>query len=295
MTEVSPLNIHDLYAFKSAVKNGSLSKAALELNYAQSNITMKIQSLEKLYGTKLFYRHNRGITLTAKGEILFEQVNKMIQLYEDTMKMMKESEKAMGSLRIGSMETTAALHLPSLLTKFHHENSDVDIIVSTGPSEESIKRVEEYELDGAFVAAPVSSPSILSKELVVEELVLVTSLEHPKVQFLKDLQATTFICFRTGCFYRALLEQWLHTDGIVPRKMMEFGTLDGLVGCVAAGLGATLLPLSTVKKQAKFQPIQSHTILDKQSKVPTIFIYRKNAYNSMALRNFLKIVEGFEG
>ena len=279
MTEVSPLNIHDLYAFKSAVKNGSLSKAALELNYAQSNITMKIQSLENLYGTKLFYRHNRGITLTAKGEILFEQVNKMIQLYEDTMKMMKESEKAMGSLRIGSMETTAALHLPSLLTKFHHENSDVDIIVSTGPSEESIKRVEEYELDGAFVA----------------ELVLVTSLEHPKVQFLKDLQATTFICFRTGCFYRALLEQWLRTDGIVPRKMMEFGTLDGLVGCVAAGLGATLLPLSTVKKQAKFQPIQSHTILDKQSKVPTIFIYRKDAYNSMALRNFLKIVEEFEG
>jgi len=287
------LNIHDLYAFRSVVKNGSLSKAALELNYAQSNITMKIQSLEKLYNTQLFYRHNRGITLTPKGELLLEEVNKMIQLYEETLEMMEESENASGPLRIGTMETTAAIHLPPLLTQFHNENPKVDIMISTGPTRESIKRVEDYELDGAFIAGPISHPHLQSKKLKVEELVLVTSSKHTPIHSLLDLEERTLIVFRKGCSYRVLLEQWLHTDGIVPNKVMEFGTLDGLLGCIAAGLGVSLLPLSVVKKHANFHQIQSHQIREKQSHIPTVFIYRKDHYQSKALSNFLNVVEGY--
>ncbi len=287
------MNIHDLYAFKSVVKNGSFSKAALEMNYAQSNITMKIQSLEKLYQTQLFYRHNRGITLTPKGELFLEEVNKMIQLYEHTLQIMVESEKANGPLRIGSMETTAAIHLPLLLTKFHNENEDVDITLSTGPTSDHIKRVEDYELDGAFIAGPISHSNLQSKKLIVEELVLVTSLEHKPILSLKQLEDSTMIVFRSGCSYRAQFEHWLQTDGVVPKKIMEFGTLDGLLGCVAAGLGATLLPLSVVKKQASFHQIQYHQIHDKSSLIPTLFIYRKESYQSKALSNFLNVIEGY--
>lgn len=287
------MNIHDLYAFKSVVKNGSFSKAAVELNYAQSNITMKIQSLEKHFQTILFYRHNRGITLTPKGELFLEEVNKMIQLYEHTLQLMSESEKASGPLRIGSMETTAAIHLPTLLKKFHEENEYVDITISTGPTRDNIKRVEDYELDGAFIAGPISHPSLQSKKLTVEELVLVTSINHEPIHSLKQLEDNTIIVFRSGCSYRALFEQWLHTDGIVPKKVMEFGTLDGLLGCVAAGLGTTLLPLSVVKKHAHFYQIQYHQIHDKQSTIPTLFIYRKESYQSKALRNFISVVEGY--
>ncbi|MFO1446288.1 LysR family transcriptional regulator [Bacillus sp. Bva_UNVM-123] len=287
------MNIHDLYAFKSVVKNGSLSKAALELNYAQSNITMKIQSLEKLYNTQLFYRHNRGITLTPKGELLFEEVNKMIQLYEDTLKMMGDSEKASGPLRIGSMETTAAIHLPPLLTKFHMENPDVDIVISTGPTRENIKKVEDYELDGAFVAGPISHSHLQSTKLIVEELVLVTSFMHAPIHSLENLADCTLIVFRNGCSYRALFEQWLQMDGIIPRKVMELGTLDGLLGCVSAGLGASLLPLSVVKKQAKYHQIQYHRIHEKQSLIPTLFLYRKDEYQSKALAHFLNVIESY--
>ena len=287
------MNIHDLYAFKSVVKNGSFSKAALELNYAQSNITMKIQSLEKHYHTQLFYRHNRGITLTPKGELLLEEVNKMIQLYETTLQMMSESEQANGPLRIGSMETTAAIHLPAMLKKFHEENENVDITISTGPTRDNMKRVEDYELDGAFIAGPIAHPSLQSKKLIVEELVLVTTINHKPILSLKQLEDSTMIVFRSGCSYRALFEQWLHTDGIVPKKLMEFGTLDGLLGCVAAGLGATLLPLSVVEKQAPFHQIQYHRVQEEQSLIPTLFIYRKESYQSKALRNFLSVIEEF--
>lgn len=48
------MNINDLTIFRTVVQTGSFSKAAATLNYTQSNISMKIQSLEAMYNTTLF-------------------------------------------------------------------------------------------------------------------------------------------------------------------------------------------------------------------------------------------------
>lgn len=64
------MNIQLLQVFLTTAREGSISKAALTLNYAQSNVTNKIQQLENDLQTKLFYRHSRGITLTPPGQIL---------------------------------------------------------------------------------------------------------------------------------------------------------------------------------------------------------------------------------
>ena len=42
--------------------------------------------------------------------------------------------------------------------------------------------------------------------------------------------------FRAGCFYRSTLESWFHQAGLVPGRIMEMGTLDGILSCVAAGM-----------------------------------------------------------
>ncbi|WP_396020093.1 hypothetical protein [Bacillus sp. ISL-78] len=35
---------------------------------------------------------------------------------------------------------------------------------------------------------------------------------------------------------------------MIPNKIMEFGTIDGIIGCVAAGLGISMLPQSVITK-----------------------------------------------
>ena len=59
----------DLRIFQSVASTGSMSKAALELNTVQSNVTARIKSLEDEVGFALFERTNRGVTLTAAGEL----------------------------------------------------------------------------------------------------------------------------------------------------------------------------------------------------------------------------------
>ena len=145
------MNINDLTIFRTVVQTGSFSKAAATLNYTQSNISMKIQSLEALYDTTLFYRGHRGIRLTPKGEQFYEVALKMLHLYEKSFEILQDKENTRGVLRIGSMETTAALHLPALLSTFHQVHEKVDITILTSPSLHNIERLENYEIDGAFV------------------------------------------------------------------------------------------------------------------------------------------------
>jgi len=281
------MDLHTLKIFQTVAKTGSISQAARELQYAQSNITMKIQQLESDLQTTLFYRHNRGTRLTAKGSLLLTYTEKIFDLIEETQNMMTDDQTPRGPLIIGSMETTAAVRLPSVLSKYHREFPEVDLTLKTGSTKENIQGVLQYELDGAFVAGPIHHPELIQREVFEEELVLITDPKHPPISSIKDIQTRTMLVFRTGCSYREKLEQWLHQERVIPNKVMEFGTLDAIIGCVFAGLGLSMLPLSVVAKHIQEGTLRYHSIPNQYGKVKTIFIYRKERYVPATLIKFI--------
>ncbi|RKJ16706.1 LysR family transcriptional regulator, partial [Butyricicoccus sp. 1XD8-22] len=57
------MDSHDLRIFKQVAELQSISKAAENLGYVQSNISQRIKSLEDELGIRLFVRNNRGVTL----------------------------------------------------------------------------------------------------------------------------------------------------------------------------------------------------------------------------------------
>lgn len=284
------MDLQSLLFFRAVAELGSMSKAAKELNYAQSNLTSKIQQLEANLQTTLFYRHNRGTTLTDKGKVLLSYTDKIFQLLDEAREVMGDDQTPKGPLVIGSMETTAAVRLPALLSKFHRKYPAVDLTLKTGPTEQNVQDVLQYELDGAFVAGPIEHPELKFKTLIEEELVLVTDTLHQPITSLKEIQNRTILVFRNGCSYRARFEEWLHHEGVIPEKIMEFGTLDGIIGCVSAGLGISLLPRSVVAKYVDEEVLIEHSIPKQFGIVNTIFIYRKDKYLSTTLDTFTKML-----
>jgi len=79
------MNIDTLKMFIMITQKGSISAAANELGYAQSNISTKVHQLEDELGTQLFYRNNRGITLTESGQELLKQSIKIVSLTDQTI------------------------------------------------------------------------------------------------------------------------------------------------------------------------------------------------------------------
>jgi DNA-binding transcriptional LysR family regulator len=137
-------------------------------------------------------------------------------------------------LEVGTLETTAALRLPSVLASFTKACPNGRPVVTTGTTCSLIEDVVECRLEGAFVAGPVDHPD-LQQSVFREELVLVTPRSIRGFEDLTSINELKTIVFRVGCSNRKWLDNLLNKAGILVAQPLEFGSLEAILGCVAAG------------------------------------------------------------
>lgn len=284
------MELTDLLTFSAVARSGGITRAAEELNTVQSNVTQRVKALEAEIGTALFERHSRGMTLTGAGRRLLPYAQQMAALSREALRAARDDGQPKGPLALGSMETTAAVRLPALLSDFHHRFPSVRLSLRTATTADLVASVLDGSLDGAFVAGPIDHADLVSTVAFREELVLVTA-RH--IKSLAELRAATpesgptALVFRTGCTYRQRLEQVLTEFGWPSATRFELGTLDGMIGCVATGMGITLLPRAVVGRNDK---VAIHTLEKSQARVETLFITRRAAHEYSALRGFISCI-----
>jgi DNA-binding transcriptional LysR family regulator len=95
------------------------------------------------------------------------------------------------------------------------------------------------------------------------------------------------VVLRASCSYRQRLEGLLEQRGVTGLRRLEFGTLEAVIGCVAAGLGVTLLPRRMIGAHWLTGKLAIHDLPRDQSQVETQFIRRRDVYASSALEAFI--------
>jgi len=284
------MELTDLCTFSAVARLGGITRAAEELNTVQSNVTQRVKALEAEIGTALFERHSRGMTLTGAGRRLLPYAQQMAALSREAVLAARDDGEPKGPLTIGSMETTAAVRLPSLLADFNRRFPAVRLTLQTAPTADLVAQVLNGALDGAFVAGPIDHAELISTAAFKEELVLVTAQRWKTLAALRagtPESGPTALVFRTGCTYRQRLEQIFSEFGWPTAARFELGTLDGMIGCVAADMGVTLLPRAVVERHGQNASISIHNLNAAQSRVDTLFIQRRGAHHSSALQGFV--------
>jgi DNA-binding transcriptional LysR family regulator len=171
----------------------------------------------------------------------------------------------------------AALHLPKALKALKTRHPQLELRVLTDTSSALTEKVLAHKLDCAFVGGPVVHPDIQFDELVVEELVQISAKgANPALQPL--------ILFREGCAYRARAIAWQRASGHVVADAMEFGTLEGILGCVSVGLGWTLMPRRVVEQSIHAADLAIVTVPDNIARVPTGMIYLRDTAPTVVLK-----------
>jgi DNA-binding transcriptional LysR family regulator len=284
----------DLAVFAAVAKAGGITKAARALNTVQSNVTQRIRLLEAELGMPLFHRHSRGVTLTTAGVQLLPYAERIGRLIGEAKQAAADGPIPRGRIAIGALETATAVRLPPLLAAYAAACPEVDIDINTGTSAALIDAVVAHRMEAAFVAGPVSHPDLLALPLLEEELVLVTA---PGVTDLDGLAAPAtagqvkIVVFRSGCTYRAHLESLLAARGAVGVRRLEFGTLDGIIGCVGAGIGVTLLPRAVVAQAEAEGRVALHPLPPDEARVETVLVRRRDAFVSTALKRFIEMAQ----
>jgi LysR family transcriptional regulator, cell division regulator len=144
-------------------------------------------------------------------------------------------------------------------------------------------------VQGAFVCGPVSHPELAQEVVFREELALLTAPGVSSLDQLLGEREVKIIVLRAGCSYRQRLEEILARRSVVGVRQLEFGTLEAILSCVAAGLGATLLPHSLLAALGRGHEVASHRLPAAEAQVETLFIRRRNEYVGSALAAFLQL------
>lgn len=280
------MDSNDLTFFSAVASAGAIGRAALTLNTVQSNVTQHIRALELKLGAPLFHRSKKGVTLTSVGERLLPFAVQIATLLREAERVASDQTTPQGVLRIGSLETTVALRLPAILSAYASAYPQVDLQVETGPTGVLVEEVLERRLDGAFVSGPVRHHDLVATAMVEEELVVATASHVEDLGLLRG--GAKILVFRAGCSYRQRTEEFLARLGLLGLRRMEMGTLDGIIGCVSAGIGFTLLPRAVLKTAATAGQVRLHELSPEARWSTTMFVQRRDAYVSAALRRFVE-------
>lgn len=286
------MNDWDLRIFEAVARTGGIGRAAAELNTVQSNVTSRMRRLEEELESDLFDRHSRGVTLTPAGRRLRPYAIHILGLLQEARRAAKDDGVPRGALSIGSMETTAALRLPPVLSAYTKAYPEVELKITTGTTSGLIDDVLRHRLEGAFVTGPVAHPELASQVIFREELVLVTARGVSCIEELKGSGDLRIVVFRAGCAYRQRLEAVVGRRGLVGFRLLEFGSLEAILGCVSAGIGITLLPEAVVKPMLEERNLRLHYLPPAEANAETVFVQRAGSHGTSAMSEFIRMAAG---
>lgn len=115
--------------FTTALRHGSISKAAAELNIAASAIGAAIDQVEAAFDLTLTIRQrSRGITANASGRQVAQKFERLLEDYAAVLTEGVDLKQALsGTLRVGYYAPIAPAFLPAILASFIPDGHDITL------------------------------------------------------------------------------------------------------------------------------------------------------------------------
>lgn len=285
------MELHQLRMFYAVAKEGSFTRAADQLHCVQPNVTSWIKRLESELGVQLFVRSKQGTQLSEAGQRIMPYVTKMLRLAEECKRAAQDSPTSGGSVLLGSLESTAAVRLPRAINAFQKRYPEVELGVVTAPTPDLIEKVLQCQLDAALVGGFSKHADLYQEAMLEEELVLTCSFAVDKQSSVEELlEHQPILVCQNGCLFRTKLQHWLDRIGLVSYRVREIATLDGILACVASGLGVSVMSRSLVEEHWKSSSIDVRELPPEISSETIVYIRRKDAIETSASRALLELL-----
>jgi len=252
MNGVETLELRQLQYFVEVAKREHISQAADHLNVAQSAVSRQIANLEAELGAPLFERIGRNVKLTPIGKTFLEHTVTALKAIDFAANQVEEylnPEK--GTIKIGFPTSLAGYVLPNVISAFKKEYPEISFQLRQGSYNFLIEAVKNRELNLAFLGPlPPKDESIIPTVLFSEQFYALLPANHPFAQneqlYLVDFREENFVLFPENYILRKVAVEACREAGFIPKITSEGEDLDALKGLVAAGIGITLLPESSL-------------------------------------------------
>lgn len=248
------MELRHLAAFDAVVRTGSVTRAAVDLNYVQSSVTAQIQALEADLGVRLFDRIGRRLALTEAGRQLAPIAQRMLALMDEARDAVTQPASPRGTVTISAPESVCTYRLPALMQRCRANFPDVRLVFRPLPAQELVPCVRAGKVDVAFVPDERKQIADLRVEpLVTERLAILVAPGHRLAASAmvgpRDFTDETMLLTESGCPYRSRFLALLGEAGVSPHTLFEFGSVETIKQCTLAGMGVAVLPAMAVARE----------------------------------------------
>ena len=175
------MTLNQLRYFQAVARLQNFRAAAEELYISQPSLSRSIDSLEDELGVVLFEKSGRGIALTGSGRLLLEYANRIIEECDIAIYKMKELSTSGGRIDIGYVFPLANYYIPHKVRSFLDMpgNEHVTFGFTQNRTSSIIRDIKNGKLDVGFCAYSDNEEELEFVPLMKQEMVIITSLEHP--------------------------------------------------------------------------------------------------------------------
>ncbi len=174
MKEIS-LDYRYLKAFLVTSRFLNFSKAAQELNIAQSAVSRQIKLLEESVGDQLIIRSSKKVLLTEKGQALLSELGQFEDKLQDIF--FGHMNK---TIRVGILHGLLETWFNELMVDFNKQSSH-QLNVEVNSLENLKEKLHSGRYDLIFTTENIQSELVSSLKLFEEKMVLISKMDiNPK-------------------------------------------------------------------------------------------------------------------
>ena len=240
------MEIKQLKIFMTVCEYMNFTETAKVLNYAQSSISEAISTLEKNLEVKLFERLGNKIYLTEKGFELKEYGHRLLQLYDETLHKLNNTQEE--KIKIGITETLCSYKFPGFFKTFLEEHKGVTIQFDIVRCEDISKLLRTNRIDIGFTLDErMVYPDLETIRLFDEEIVFV----GPSGNKVFELDHQNVIIPKGDTGYLKYFHDVYQENGYIKGATIHMESMEGIKSYVKSGFGISFIPVTTISKEVE--------------------------------------------
>lgn len=289
------MELRNLMTFLRVAELQNFTKAAEQLGYSQSTVTVQIQQLEQELNIKLFERIGKKVTVTQKGWEVFDYVKEIRNLTEKIKYTSAEDNAIKGKVCIGVIESLLYSDMIKILSVYHKKYPNVELIVKTNYVDVLLEMMAHNEVDFIFIMDRM----IYHKEWVKayvqkEEIAFFAQYGHHLAQkenvTIEEVLKEDIILTEKGVSYRKELDEYVEKNKIDFKPFLEIGDTKVIVELMKKGEGISFLPKIAVLEEIENQKIEKINVKNWNVEMWKQILYHKNKYVTPQMDAFLKML-----
>lgn len=243
--------LDQLRTFLLVLETGSFSTAAERLGVSQPAVSLQLRQLERHLGLRLVERVGRRMTPTQAGtELLHHGPGVLAAARAATEAVQSHAQGVSGTVRLGTGATACLHFLPPILRALKQDYPALQVVVSTGNTEDYLQALERNTIDMALVTLPAKRRNLHVQAVLEDPFVAIAPTDSPALRKWvrpEDLRELPLVLFEPAANTRVLIDAWFTATGRKPSPFMELGSVEAIKEMVAAGLGVSLVPKMAIR------------------------------------------------